>query len=149
MRHFQKPDDFKAFNAFNAFNAFKKQWLSRLSKVRSFKIAGLSTLPTLAAILLLVLTGCGHNIVNYSDAIGLETTFRPDSGIFGIVIRYGKILSVCIRENTVVEMTGEGNGRGDVSGTGSASASGSVKVQTGDQVNGYTVDAIRARNGAK
>ncbi len=130
------------------FNDFKKQGLSRLSKVRDFKIAGLSTLPTLAAILLLVLTGCGHNIVNYGDGIGLETTFRPDSGNFGVVIRYGKILSVCIRENTLVEMTGEGNGGGD-SGTGAASASGSVKVQTGDQVNGYTVDAIRARNGAK
>ena len=146
MRHFQKPDDFKAFNAFNA---FKKQGLLRLSKVRAFKAAGLSTLSTMAALLLLVLTGCGHNIVTYSDGIGLETTFRPDNGNFGIVIRYGKILSVCIRENTTVEMTGEGNGSGDGSGTGSASASGSVKVQTGTQINGYTVDAIRARNGEK
>lgn len=131
MRHFQKPDDFNAFNAFKSFNAFKKQWLS--------------TLPTLAAILLLVLTGCGHNIVTYGDGIGFETTFRPDSGNFGFVLRYGKVLSATVRENTLVEMVGEGKGGAEGSASGSASASGSVTIKTDSQTTGYTVDAIRAK----
>jgi len=105
---------------------------------------------TLAAVLLLVLTGCGHNIVTYSDGIGLETTFRPDNGNFGVVLRYGKVLTATVRENTTVEMQGEGSGSGEASsGTGKASASGTVTIKTGRQTNGYTVDAIRARQEIK
>ena len=48
------------------------------------------------------LTGCGHNSIQYSDGIGFETTFRPDSGNFGFVFRYGKILSAVVRENTQI-----------------------------------------------
>lgn len=101
---------------------------------------------TLAAILLLVLTGCGHNIVTYSDGIGLETTFRPDNGNFGVVLRYGKVLTATVRENVTVEMSGEGSGGGEAEGKAAASSSASLKFTTGKQVNGYTVDAIRAKS---
>ena len=98
----------------------------------------------LAAVTLL-LAGCGHNVFNYSDGIGLETTFRPDSGNFGITFRYGKILSVVARENTEVEMTGEGQGTGGTDGkNGNASSSGSVKIKIGQQITGYYVDALKA-----
>lgn len=101
---------------------------------------------TLAAAAALTLTGCGHNVFNYSDGIGLETTFRPDSGNFGITFRYGKILSVVARENTEVEMTGEGQGAGTADGTNSsASSSGSVKIKVGEQINGYTVELEKAK----
>ena len=100
---------------------------------------------TIAALILsLIMTGCGHNIFNYSDGIGLETTFRPDSGNFGITFRYGKILSVVARENTEVEMTGEGQGAGNADGgNGTAASSGSVKIKIGKQINGYTVEALK------
>ena len=92
-----------------------------------------------------MLAGCGHNAINYSDGIGLETTFRPDSGNFGVTFRYGKILSVVARENTEVEMTGEGQGAGDTDGkNGNASSSGSVKIKIGQQITGYYVDALKA-----
>ena len=99
----------------------------------------------LAAVTLL-LAGCGHNAVNYSDGIGLETTFRPDTGNFGITFRYGKILSVVARENTEVEMKGEGEGagaNGENSNTAASSTS-SVKVKIGQQITGYYVDALKA-----
>ena len=104
---------------------------------------------TLAAVLLLVLTGCGHNIVTYGDGIGLETTFRPDNGNFGVVLRYGKVLTATVRENVTVEMQGEGSGGGEAEGKASASSSASLKIATGRQTNGYTVDAIRARQEIK
>ena len=111
--------------------------------LRPFFIIG----AALAALAVMVcLAGCGHNIVTYGDGIGLETTFRPDSGNFGVVLRYGKVLTATVRENTTVEMQGEGSGGGEASnGTGKASASGTVTIKTGHQVNGYTVDAIRAK----
>lgn len=97
-----------------------------------------------AAVTAVFLAGCGHNAVNYSDGVGFETTFRPDSGNFGFVFRYGKILSVAARENTEVEMTGEGQGTATGQTSGSASSSGSVKVKIGRQITGYYVDALKA-----
>lgn len=89
--------------------------------------------------------GCSHNSITYSDGVGFETTLRPDTGNFGVLFRYGKILSVVARENTEVEMTGAGNGSsGDKSAAANAAADGSVKVRIGSQVTGYFVDAIKA-----
>lgn len=114
-----------------------------LKVMRPFLLIG-AALAALTA--MLCLAGCGHNIVTYGDGIGLETTFRPDNGNFGVVLRYGKVLTATVRENVTVEMSGEGSGGGEASnGTGKASASGTVTIKTGHQVNGYTVEAIRAK----
>jgi hypothetical protein len=102
---------------------------------------------TAAAIVAAMATaGCGHNVVNYSDGVGLETTFRPDSGNFGLTFRYGKILSATIRENSEVEMTGEGQGTGGTgdAATSGASSTGTVKIKIGQQITGYYVDALKA-----
>ena len=89
--------------------------------------------------------GCSHNSITYSDGVGFETTLRPDTGNFGVLFRYGKILSIAARENTEAEMTGAGNGSsGDKSAATNAAADGSVKVRIGSQVTGYFVDAIKA-----
>ena len=98
-----------------------------------------------ALLAMLLLAGCGHNIVTYGDGIGLETTFRPDNGNFGVVLRYGKVLTATVRENVTVEMSGEGSGGGEAEGKAAASSSASLKIATGKQTNGYTVDAIRAK----
>lgn len=86
--------------------------------------------------------GCGHNVVNYSDGIGVDATFRPDAGNFGITFRYGKILTATIRENTEVEMTGKADASGKE--TVNAATDGSVKIKTGKQITGYLVDAVNA-----
>lgn len=95
-----------------------------------------------------IITGCSHNSIQYSDGVGLETTFRPDSGNFGLTFRYGKILSAVLRENSEIEMSGKGSGSGSSTGTtsstGTASADGSLKVKIGKQITGYYVDALNA-----
>lgn len=102
-----------------------------------------------ALLVVLFVSGCSHNAITYSDGIGFETTLRPDTGSFGINFRYGKILTAVVRENTELEMTGEGKGgaSGNTSGESSGNASGSVKFKIGHQITGYYVDALEA--GAK
>lgn len=95
--------------------------------------------------LIVICSGCAHNAIQYSDGIGFETTFRPDTGNLGITFRYGKILSVTARENTEVEMTGEGSGGGNgEASSASASSSSGVKIKIGRQITGYYVDALNA-----
>lgn len=95
--------------------------------------------------LIVICSGCGHNAIQYSDGIGFETVIRPDTGNFGITFRYGKILSVAARENTEVEMTGEGSGGGNGGNNSvNASSSGGVKIKIGKQITGYYVDALTA-----
>ena len=71
----------------------------------------------IAAILTALLVGCGHNTVSYGDGIMLETTLNPESYAFGVSFRYGKILTVCVRENSEIEMQGAGSGTAGTAGT--------------------------------
>ena len=94
---------------------------------------------------LFFLCGCGHNTVCYGDGLMLETTFNPETYAFGVCFRYGKILTVCLRENAEVEMEGAGSGTaGTAPKTAGAESAGSVKIKIGPQITGYYVDAVRA-----
>ena len=100
-----------------------------------------------ALVLSLLISGCGHNTISYGDGIMLETTFNPEACAFGISFRYGKILTACVRENTELEMRGQGEGgvkTGDGGNSAGADGSGSVKLKIGRQITGYCVDALRA-----
>lgn len=112
----------------------------------TLKIVALISTFLIAGLFAMLVGGCSHNVITYSDGVGFETTFRPDSGNFGFVFRYGKILNATVRENTEITMTGNGTGSGSpgTGATGSASSSGAVKVKIGPQVTGYYVDAIKA-----
>ena len=99
----------------------------------------------LVIICMLYLVGCSHNSINYSDGIGFETTFRPDSGNFGFTFRYGKILSAVIRENSEIEMNG--SNKFDSNRNTNVNTDGNVKINIGKQITGYYVDALKA--GAK
>ena len=92
---------------------------------------------------MLFAAGCSHNVVSYSDGIGFETSMRPDTGNFGLTLRYGKILSVTARENTEVSMAGAGEG-GSTEEQSAAKADSKVKVKIGPQITGYYVDALEA-----
>ena len=100
----------------------------------------LSTLTlTLATVMLIA--GCSHNISTYSDGVGFETSFRPDSGNFGVILRYGKIWNFVARENTEAEMNG--SNEFDTEGNPVASkTAGSVKIKIGTQTTGYERDII-------
>ena len=99
----------------------------------------------LVIICMLSLVGCSHNSINYSDGIGFETTFRPDSGNFGFTFRYGKILSAVLRENSAIEMNG--TNKVDSNRNTNVNTDGNVKINIGKQITGYYVDALKA--GAK
>ena len=109
------------------------------------------TIIITTALLLIFAAGCGHNTLSYGDGIMLETTFNPEALAFGVAFRYGKILTVCVRENSEVEMQGAGSGNAgsgaEKTGTAGAQSTGSVKLKVGPQVTGYYVDALKA--GAK
>lgn len=95
-----------------------------------------------AAVLAVLAAGCSHNVVNYSDGVGIDATFRPDAGNFGITFRYGKILTATVRENTEVEMTG--NADAAAKDAVSTATAGGVKIKVGKQITGYMVDALTA-----
>ena len=100
-------------------------------------------LTILSSLLTLLAAGCSHNISTYSDGIGFETTFRPDSGNFGVILRYGKIWNFVARENAEAEMSGVNEF--DAEGNPVASKTdGSVKIKIGTQTTGYEKDIILA-----
>ena len=98
------------------------------------------------ALATLFLAGCGHNTISYGDGIMFETTINPETYAFGVSLRYGKILTACVRENTELEMQGAGSGNASPGGEQSAGASstGKVKLKVGKQITGYYVDAVKA-----
>lgn len=102
----------------------------------------------LGLLIVLLVAGCSHNIITYGDGIQAEAGWIPDQYKVSACFRYGKILSICVRENAEIEMDGIGSGNAGSDGkTAGASNSGSVKVKIGPQVTGYYVDALKA--GAK
>lgn len=101
----------------------------------------------MAAMSAAVLTSCGHNAVQYSDGIGINAGFDPDHLTASFTLRYGKILSVAVRDVTEVEMTGDASGSGEAA-QASASTAGGVRVKIGRQINGYTCDLVKAGAGA-
>jgi hypothetical protein len=92
---------------------------------------------------LLTLTGCGHNIITYSDGIGLETTANPETFTFGLNFRYGKIFTATVKEKTDVNLEA---GMSQESGTNSKTGlETKLSLKTGDQVTGYTVELEKVK----
>lgn len=97
-------------------------------------------------LLMTLLCGCGHNTITYSDGITLETTINPETWTIGVGLRYGKILTACVRENTELEIAGSGSGGASKdSASTKASSDTEIKFKVGKQITGYYVDAIKAK----
>ena len=127
------------FRPVSAWNKGKKE---EFAERKTFKVV----CAFFALATVFMLAGCGHNTVSYGDGIMFETTINPETYAFGVSLRYGKILTACVRENTEVEMQGAGSGNASPGGEQSAGASstGKVKFKIGRQITGYYVDAIKA-----
>ena len=97
----------------------------------------------LAILTAAMLCSCGHNAIQYSDGIGLNAGFDPEHMTASFTLRYGKILSVAVRDMAEVEMTGEATGGSDAS-QASATTSGGIRIKIDRQANGYTRDLIEA-----
>lgn len=102
--------------------------------------------------LILLLTGCGHNAVQYSDGIGLEIGFIPDQYQVAVNFRYGKILSAVVKEKAEVTLESTGGLVTDNATPSAANADTKattrLTLKTGDQVTGYVVDLeeVKAKN---
>lgn len=90
------------------------------------------------------LVGCGHNSIQYSDGLGFETTFRPDSGNFGFVFRYGKILSAVVRQNTTIQVSGDARTEGTVQNSPNVKTNSILKIKIGEQSSKAKRDCILA-----
>ena len=65
---------------------------------------------TFAAVLLL--TGCGHNAIQYGDGIGFDVGINPNNYMLSLNLRYGKILSAVVRDNVKLELSGKADANG-------------------------------------
>ncbi|MBQ7404746.1 MAG: hypothetical protein IJW05_15050, partial [Lentisphaeria bacterium] len=111
-----------------------------------------------AVLAAVILSGCGHNVINYGDGVGFDAGINPENGTFSFNLRYGKILSAVTRDNVEIEMSGQADASGNVTpsiagassgqpagkGNTGVNTSGALRVKIGRQINGYTVDAIKA-----
>ena len=60
-----------------------------------------------------LLSGCGHNVIQYGDGLGFDASLNPENYTVGFNLRYGKILSAVTRDNVEIEMTGTADANGD------------------------------------
>ncbi len=93
-----------------------------------------------------LLTGCGHNVIQYSDGIGFDAGINPENFTASFNLRYGKILSAVTRDNVELELTGKAEADGTAAENKSAGAStdGNLKIKIGRQINGAAVDLVKA-----
>lgn len=99
---------------------------------------------TFAAVLLL--TGCGHNAIQYGDGIGFDVGINPENCMLSMNLRYGKILSAVTRDNVELELTGQAaaDGTAGTEKQTGVNTDGTLKVKIGRQINGAAVDLIEA-----
>ena len=95
-----------------------------------------------------LLTGCGHNAIQYGDGFGFDAGINPENWTASFTLRYGKILSAVTRDNVEIEVSGKADANGST-GVEKTAASGVVtdgtlKVKIGRQINGAAVDLIKA-----
>jgi len=93
-----------------------------------------------------LLSGCGHNALVYSDGIGFDAGLDPEHFSASFNLRYGKILTVAVRDCVEMKMTGEAQGGTETGtpATASTSTAAGVELKIGRQINGYTRDIIEA-----
>lgn len=103
-------------------------------------------LVSVAFTAVLLLTGCGHNAIQYGDGIGFDVGINPNNYMLSLNLRYGKILSAVVRDNVELELSGkaDANGMNGDENTARTSSDGNLKFQIGRQINGATVDLVNA-----
>jgi hypothetical protein len=76
----------------------------------------------------LFLCSCGHNFVQYGDGVGIDLGIRPQNGIFSVTLRYGKIMTAAVRDNTEIDYDNK-----------------KFNIKVGKQINGAAVDLEKAK----
>ena len=101
-----------------------------------------------AAVLASLLTGCGHNSVQYGDGVGFDFGINPENWTASLNLRYGKILSTVTRDNVEIELNGNASAD-NTTGVEKTAATkvgttGNLKIRIGRQINGAAVDLVKA-----
>lgn len=99
-----------------------------------------------AIIVATMLTACGHNAITYGDGVGFDFGVNPENFTMSMNLRYGKILSAVVRDNTEIELTGkaDANGTGGTAGKAGVATDGNLRIKIGRQINGAAVDLVEA-----
>ena len=103
-------------------------------------------LATVAVGLTMLLCSCGHNAITYGDGVGFDFGVNPENFTMSMNLRYGKILSAVVRDNTEIELTGkaDANGEGGTAGKAGVATDGNLKIKIGRQINGAAVELVEA-----
>ena len=103
-------------------------------------------LATVAVGLTMLLCSCGHNAITYGDGVGFDFGVNPENFTMSMNLRYGKILSAVVRDNTEIELTGkaDANGKGDTIGKAGVATDGNLRIKIGRQINGAAVKLVKA-----
>ena len=101
-----------------------------------------------AVCLAAMLTGCGHNSIQYGDGVGFDFGINPENWTASMNLRYGKILTAVTRDNVEIELTGTANANTQSGGEKTAltkvGTDGNLKIRIGRQINGAAVDLVKA-----
>ena len=95
-----------------------------------------------------LLTACGHNAITFGKGVGFEAGFDPEHMTGRVELLYGEMLNIAARDNFEIILKTDVEG-GQETATASAKTGTELRVKFGQQINGYTVDAIKAGASAK
>ena len=101
-----------------------------------------------AVCLAAMLTGCGHNSIQYGDGVGFDFGINPENWTASMNLRYGKILTAVTRDNVEIELSGNASADTQTGAEKSAlskvGTDGNLKIRIGRQINGAAVDLVKA-----
>jgi len=95
-----------------------------------------------------LLTACGHNAFVLDKGVGFRAGFDPEHLSADVRFVYGEALTVAARDNFEIELVSDMEG-GQEQSSAAAKTGTMFRVKVGQQINGYTVDAINAGAQAK
>ena len=101
-----------------------------------------------AVCLAAMLTGCGHNSIQYGDGVGFDFGINPENWTASMNLRYGKILTAVTRDNVEIELSGNASADTQTGAEKTAlskvGTDGNLKIRIGRQINGAAVDLVKA-----
>lgn len=99
----------------------------------------------LAAALAAMLAACGHNAVTFGKGVGFEAGFDPEHMTGRVELLYGEMLNIAARDNFEISLKTDVEGGQDSAASPASAKTGTeLRITFGQQINGYTVDAIKA-----
>ena len=95
-----------------------------------------------------LLTGCGHNSIQYGDGVGFDFGINPENWTASMTLRYGKILTAVTRDNVEIELSGNASADtrtgAEKTALSKVGTDGNLKIRIGRQINGAAVDLVKA-----